>query len=112
MKNETLAAAIRLHLAAHNAAQTEAQARRSLDAAITAGTGEPAALERAIAAKNAHLKIDVVFKRLPAPRRSLAASVIAAAERIGGSAAAACGAEYSGRTTYRIRRRANYPLEA
>ena len=101
MKNETIAKDITTTLELTKATDAETKARRELDASITAGTHQPQALGRAIAARNAHLAAQAALKRIPAPRRTLAASIIPTAERIGGEAAH-LGSEYSGETCYRV----------
>ena len=101
MKNETIAADITRTLAARTAEQAEAHARNALLSTLDAGKGQAEALAQAIAARSATLTTGEDLKRTPAPRRTLAASIVAAAERIAHSVAFNLGGSYSGAVSYR-----------
>lgn len=104
MKNETIAADITRTLAARTAEQDEARARNFLLSTLDAWDAKdlaPEALAQVIAAHSATLATAGDLKRVPAPRRTLAASIITAAERIAHSVAFNLGGDYSGAVAYR-----------
>lgn len=100
MKNETIAADITKTLAARKAGTLALHDAQAVTAAIVAGGDQHAALDRAIASRNASLTAEVALKRIPLARRTLAASIITAAERIAHSVAYALGGRYSGDTRF------------
>lgn len=101
MKNETIASDIIRALALAKAKERDAGTKRGLTTSIDSGHGQQHALEKAIAARAEHVAAQEDVKRIPAPRRTLAADIIATAERIG-LAAAKLGEEYSGDTRYLV----------
>lgn len=88
-------------LALADAAKADAGQRRGLNAAIDATTGQLHALEKAIAANAARTAAMEDVKRIPAPRRTIAANIIATAERIA-QAVAELGGDYSGNTRHLV----------
>lgn len=100
MKNETIASDITKTLAARDTGRKAQHDTQVVSCAITAGANQHAALERAIASRNASLAAQSDLQRVPAPRRTLAANIIAAAERIAHTVAHNCGGTYSGNTRY------------
>lgn len=102
MKQETIASDIRATIAARTAEQEYLRARLAIIPALDTFGDAPAALGRAIAARNASLAAAGDLKRIPAPRRILSARTVEIAEAIAHTASHE-GGSYSGTTSYATR---------
>ena len=109
MKNKisTTANDIRATITEHRA-RTKAENQRGRILSAFDGRGRTldevaTATERAVAARTEHDAAQATLKKIPAPRRTHAANIIAAAERIGIDACLRASQAYSGDTTHSVR---------
>jgi hypothetical protein len=98
MKPETIKSDIRLTLAARQAEAEARTARARVLPTLDACGDAPRAMETAIAARNASHAAASDLKKIPAPRRTLARSLVEAAEEIA-KWGTRMGAQYSGTTS-------------